>query len=76
MDDNRFQMTCGNIELGILSKLGPCPGNPGHTFRPSCFWSCPVELSGPGMHGPKPFGPGPSGSVVILGLNRTKTNKI
>ena len=47
MDDNRFQMTCGNIELGILSKLGPCPGNPGHTFRPSCFWSSPVELFGP-----------------------------
>ena len=46
MDDNRFQMTCGNIELGILSKLGPCPGNPGHTFRPSCFWSSPVELFG------------------------------
>ena len=28
-----------------------------------------------GIHGPKPVGPGPSGSVLVLGTDRTRTRK-
>ena len=39
------------------------------------FWVYNLQLQR-GIHGPKPVDPGPSGSVLVLGPDRSRTSKI